>query len=94
MFTTLAFPALYIANSLFSLMNKPPIWHLSDRAIVLYFALKELQPITPADLCVRLNKSNASLYRAMSELRAAGYLPSLVRTPPALVLTSDFSNAQ
>lgn len=71
-------------------MTIPKVFHLSDRAIVLYFALRELGPMSSRELCLRLNKSHATIYRAMQELGANGLLPAK-RTTYAIPMTSDLA---
>lgn len=57
------------------------VFSLTDRAIVVYFVLKECGMLTVRELCVKLNKSPASIYRALSELREAGIIRSTHEKP-------------
>lgn len=50
------------------------LFSLTDRAIVVYFVLKECGMLTISELCVKLNKSPASIYRAISDLHNANII--------------------
>jgi len=52
------------------------VFSLPHRAIVLYFALRELGPMSPDEIAKRLGWSRASTYRAIRELRESPFAPS------------------
>lgn len=52
------------------------VFSLSDRAIVMYFAIREFGPMSNTDMAKLLNKSLASMHRAKRELTQAGILKS------------------
>lgn len=70
------------------------VFTLTDRAIVVYFVLKECGMLTATELCVKLNKSPASIYRAISDLRESGIIKATRERPVPLPETHYTINEQ